>query len=85
MIMYADDTILYCNINETTAEGFINSFIWLKTNKLSLNVAKTKCIVFHISNKKVKYPKLNKAKLQFPWSTCTLQYDMVEIAQKRCL
>ena len=63
MIIYADDTTLYCNINETTTEGIINTElahvnVCLKPNKLSLNVAKTKCMVFHTSNKIVNYPKL---------------------------
>ena len=63
MIMYADDTTLYCNINEITREGIINTElshvnVWLKANKLSLNVAKTKVMVFHTSNKIVNYPKL---------------------------
>ena len=61
--MYADDTTLYCNINETTMEGIINTElahvnVWLKANKLSLNVAKAEFIVFHTSNKIVNYPKL---------------------------
>ena len=59
--MHADDTTLYCNINETTTEGIINtelSNVWLKTNKLSLNGAKTKFMVFHTSNKIVNYRKL---------------------------
>ena len=63
MIVYADDTTLYCNFNETTTEGIINTElshvnVWLKANKLSLNVAKTKFIVFHTSNKIVNYPRL---------------------------
>ena len=63
MIMYADDTTLYCNINKTTTEGIINTElahvnVWLKANKLSLNVAKTKFMVFHTSNNIVNYPKL---------------------------
>ena len=63
MIMYADDTTLYCNINETRPEGIINTElsdvnVWLKANKLSLNVAKTTFMVFHISNKIINYPKL---------------------------
>ena len=63
MIMYADDTTLYCNINETTTEGNINTElshvnVWFKANKLSLNVAKTKFMVFYTSNKIVNYPKL---------------------------
>ena len=64
MIMYADDTTLYCNINETTTEGIFNTDlshvnVWLKVNKLSLNVAKTNVLVFHTYNKIVHYPKLN--------------------------
>ena len=31
---------------------------WLSANKLSLNVNKTKCMVFHSDKKKVLYPKL---------------------------
>ena len=63
MIMYADDTTLYCNINETTTEEIINTEIshvnvWSKANKLYLNVAQTKFMVFHTSNKIVNYPKL---------------------------
>ena len=62
MIMNADDTPLYFNINETTTEVIINTElslvnVWLKANKLYLNVAKAKCMVFHTSNKIVN-PKL---------------------------
>ena len=32
--------------------------VWLKANKLSLNVAKPNFMVFHTSNKIVNYPKL---------------------------
>ena len=43
-------------------EGIINTKlylvnVWLKPNKLSLNVAKTRVMVFHTSNK-IDYPKL---------------------------
>ena len=43
--MYADDTALYCNINETAPEGILVTEVshnnaWLKSNKLSLNVTK---------------------------------------------
>ena len=63
MIMYAVNPTLYCNINETTAEGIINTElshvnVWLNANKLFLNVAKTKFMVFHTPNKIVNYPKL---------------------------
>ena len=41
MIMYADDTTLYCNINKTTTEGIINTElshfnVWLRANILSI-------------------------------------------------
>ena len=63
MLMYADDTTLYCNINQTiTAETINRELIkisqWLQANKLSLNVAKTKFMVFHASKKSVIYPEL---------------------------
>ena len=63
MLMYADDTTLYCNINQTlTAETINRELIkisqWLGANKLSLNVAKTKFMVFHASKKSVIYPEL---------------------------
>ena len=63
MLMYAYDTTLYCNINQTiTAETInrelINISQWLGANKLSLNVAKTKFMVFYASKKCVRYPEL---------------------------
>ena len=61
IVYYYYDTTLYCNINETTMEGIINtklSHVRLKANKLSLNVAKTKFMVLHTHNKIVNYPKL---------------------------
>ena len=47
MLMYADDTTLYCNINQNIGEELINAELtklweWLGANKLSLNIAKTK-------------------------------------------
>ena len=62
MIMYADDTTLYCNIDSSQASGIIinrelnNISTWLASNKLSLNVGKTKFMVFHSTKKKVEYP-----------------------------
>jgi hypothetical protein len=60
-IMYADDTTLICNKTPThsTYETFIqrvnkelnNIFIWLCVNKLSLNVLKTKYMVYRNKNK----------------------------------
>ena len=63
MLMYADDTTLYCNINQTITAETINKELikisqWLGANKLSLNVAKTKFMVFHASKKSVIYPEL---------------------------
>ena len=45
--MYADDTTLYCNINQNIEEELMNAELtklweWLGANKLSLNIAKTK-------------------------------------------
>ena len=64
MIMYADDTTLYCDIKDVpTYENVLNVELckitnWLAANKLSLNVDKTKFMVFHSDKKKVVYPKL---------------------------
>ena len=64
MIMYADDTTLFCDINGNPAdEHLLNMELckitdWLSENKLSLNVNKTKCMIFHSYKKTVLYPKL---------------------------
>ena len=46
MMMYADDTTIYCNIDQNVSGEVINMELskvsqWLAANKLSLNVAKT--------------------------------------------
>ena len=56
MIMYADDTTLYCNINKANSVIILNNELckisdWLSSNKLSLNVKKTKYMVFHTPQK----------------------------------
>ena len=57
MIMYADDTTLFCDINsipdvEHSLNAALNKITdWLAANKLSLNANKTKFMVFH-SHKK---------------------------------
>ena len=62
--MYADDTTLYCDIKDVpNYENVLNVELckitnWLAANKLSLNVSKTKFMVFHSDKKKVVYPKL---------------------------
>ena len=45
MLMYADDTTLYCNLDDSTSEILLNNELtkitdWLSSNKLSLNVRK---------------------------------------------
>ena len=64
MIMYADDTTRFCDINGNPAdEHLLNMELykitdWLSANKLSLNDNKTKCMIFHSDKKTVLYPKL---------------------------
>ena len=64
MIMYADDTTLYCDIHGVpNIQHLLNAELskisdWLAANKLSLNVSKTKLMIFHSDKKKVLYPKL---------------------------
>ena len=65
MLMYADDTTLYCTvtINRNVTAEVINGELlkinqWLGGNKLSLNVSKTKFMVFHTRNRSVSYPDL---------------------------
>ena len=61
MVMYADDTL--CNMDNNVDEHVINNELckiseWLVANKLSLNISKTKFMVFHTSNRSVTYPVL---------------------------
>ena len=63
--MYADDTTLYCDLNFDTPNfaNIINGELgkvskWLSANRLSLNVNKTKVMLFHSVRKTVAYPKL---------------------------
>ena len=63
MLMYADDTTLYCNLNGVNSEVNINNELlkiseWLSSNKLSLNIRKTKFMVFHTPRIRVDYPVL---------------------------
>ena len=56
--MYADDTTLYCNVNQNITAEVINGELlkitqWLGANKLSLNITKTKFMVFHTHNKSI--------------------------------
>ena len=63
MVMYADDTTLFCNIDNNMTEDVINRELlkvreWLGANKLSFNVAKTKFMIFQTSNRLVRDPNL---------------------------
>ena len=63
ILIYAIDTTLYCNVNQTLNDTVINGELnkitdWLSANKLSLNVKKTKFMVFHTAQRKVTYPSL---------------------------
>ena len=63
MLMYADDTTLYCNFNKDINEMIINRKLykvstWRSANKLALNVSKTKFIMFRTLNKGMHYPML---------------------------
>ena len=55
--MYADDTTLYCNINNVNSDIILNNELceigdWLSSIKFSLNVKKTKYMVFRTPQKK---------------------------------
>ena len=63
MLMYADDTTLYCNFNSINDVNRINEELckvsaWLSANKLALNVAETKYIMFRTINKRIQYPEM---------------------------
>jgi len=65
-ILYADDTTLcatlHNNYNTADTEQLNNELSaisnWLKANKLSLNVSKTKAILFHTPQRRVHHPEL---------------------------
>ena len=57
-IKYADDTNLFNSLHNIVDLDIINTeldkvFIWLATNRLSLNIGKTKFIIFHNKNKDI--------------------------------
>ena len=63
MLMYADDTTLFCNVNNDMTDDLLNYELskkcdWLGAIKSALNVSKTKLMAFHTINKHVIYPKL---------------------------
>ena len=66
-IIFADDTTLFTTLNSNEHYRIHNErlnnelekiSIWLKVNKLSLNVKKTKAMIFHMPQKKVQLPLL---------------------------
>ena len=63
IVIYADDTTLYCNMSNNTNENDLNSELhkisdWFASNKLSFNAQKIKFMVFHSMQRKAKYPVL---------------------------
>ena len=63
MLIYADDTTLICNLDQNLDEQVLNSELnkineWMSSNKLSLNVKKTKYMIFHTPQRHVTYPSL---------------------------
>ena len=63
MLIYAGATTFYCNIDQNVSEKVINNELskvsqWLAANKLSINVTKTKYMVFHLHEKVETYPDL---------------------------
>ena len=62
ILVYADDTTLFCNFDNVCSEKnnseLDNIFNWLCSNKLSLNVSKTKFACFHTKQKIIVYPDL---------------------------
>ena len=66
--MYADDTTLFStltslrdNTQDNTIESVINAELskvveWLNINKLSLNKAKSKYMIFHVPSKRYTFP-----------------------------
>ena len=63
ILMYAHDTTLFCDKTDTITVDVINEGLskicdWLSANKLSLDIVKTKYMLYHSINKSVIYPKL---------------------------
>ena len=63
ILMYADDTTLFCNFDNNCNEDVINAelnsvYSCFFSNRLSLNVEKTKYVSIHTAQKTVIYPDL---------------------------
>ena len=73
--MYADDTTLVTTTNafgEGQLETGLNSELtkineWLIVNKLSLNIQKTKAMLFHMPQKKVDFPLIQIAETEIEY------------------
>ena len=58
-IIFADDTTLYTtlntqeDINDILNDELVKIYNWLKVNNLSLNVAKTKAMLFYMPQKQI--------------------------------
>ena len=59
LIMYADDTTLFCDFDNVNVTEETINYELLACNQLSLNVNKTKFMVFHSVRKNVNYPTLS--------------------------
>ena len=60
-IVYADDTTLFANFSNLNKNNKLNKELaeistWLKVNKLSLNSARSKFMIFRIPQKQIKLP-----------------------------
>ena len=63
ILMFVDDTTLFCNFDNSCNKEIITAQLnnicsWLCSNRLSLNVGKTKYVSFHTAKKTVIYPDL---------------------------
>ena len=82
--MYADDTTLFTTLKSTRNDDYnllINDELskiskWLLVNKLSLNVQKTKLIVFRMAQKKIEIPFLKIAGNEIE---CVDQFNLLGI------
>ena len=86
--MYADDTTLFCNFDNISNENTINNEInkvydWLCSNKLSLNVSKTKYMCFHTPNKTVTYPELKINNVTIDRVNFFCEKDFIEKSAKK--
>ena len=83
-ISYADDTTLFLTLsteNLQTSDTLLNNELskfskWLDLNKLSLNVAKTKYMLFSPPNKNITYPQL---KINNRVIECVKEFDFLGV------